>query len=541
MHAVKCGLVALFCASAAAAHPMGNFSVSHYSHLELDGERVRIYYALDLAEIPTFELMQKWGVKLKGGFVELDPFVKREAAGWIDNLAISSQGSRVRARLESARIELAPGAGNMPAARFEIRAIANVKPGRLEYEDRNFAGRIGWKELVVTAGDEARIVKSSAPVRDQSAALRAYPADLSAAPAQLQTSVDWVAANAGPPSPYVAGRSEATGPGTPSYKGTVQAGTIVADDFLSELLGRKVQPPHLVLLGLVVAFGLGAAHALSPGHGKTMVAAYLVGNRGTLRHALILGVTVTLTHTFSVFALGFVTLFLSNYVAPERLYPILGTISGLTIVWLGATLLYRRARRLANATNGHAHDHHHHHAEHGHGHTHSHGHSHDHHHGHSHDHDHQHLHDHGHVHLHHEHHDHGEEHHRDHGQGSHKHSHSHMPEGEISLASLVALGISGGLVPCPSGLVLLLSSIALGRVGLGLLLLTGFSAGLASVLIAIGFLVVSARHLLPKSRHFATSPIMRLVPVFSASVILVVGLMMTAVSMGWIQPRPFLI
>ena len=111
----------------------------------------------------------------------------------------------------------------------------------------------------------------------------------------------------------------------------------------------------MVLLGLVVAFGLGAIHALSPGHGKTIVAAYLVGSRGTVKHALFLGGMVTFTHTISVFFLGLTTLFLSQYVLPEKIIPVLGAISGISIVWIGGMLLYQRARRLRG--HEHVHDH----------------------------------------------------------------------------------------------------------------------------------------------------------------------------------------
>ncbi|MBV8730881.1 MAG: hypothetical protein JO336_13835, partial [Acidobacteriia bacterium] len=125
-----------------------------------------------------------------------------------------------------------------------------------------------------------------------------------------------------------------------------------------------------------------------------------------------------------------------------------------------------------------------------------------------------------------------------HSHGGHTHSHS-VPE-RVSLGSLIALGVSGGLVPCPSALILMLSAIALGRPGLGLTLLVGFSAGLAIVLIGIGALAVYAKHLLPASRGFATKPIYRLIPVLSSVVVICLGLVMTAVSAGWIQPSRFL-
>jgi ABC-type nickel/cobalt efflux system permease component RcnA len=279
---------------------------------------------------------------------------------------------------------------------------------------------------------------------------------------------------------------------------------VIRADYLSQLLHRGDLGFGLVMLGMAVAFGLGALHALSPGHGKTIVAAYLVGTHGTPRHAAFLGGMVTFTHTISVFFLGFVTLFLSQYVLPDKIYPVLGAISGISIVWIGATLLYQRWRKLRAGSHGHSHHHHH-------THDHSHGQGHEH------------SHTDGLVH--------------DHGDG---HVHSHMPEGEVTVASLIALGASGGLVPCPSALVLLLSSIALRRVGLGLLLLVAFSAGLAVVLMGIGMAVLYAKHLLPDSERAAQNRAFRVIPVLSAALIVCVGLIMTGVSLGVIRPGGFL-
>jgi ABC-type nickel/cobalt efflux system permease component RcnA len=263
------------------------------------------------------------------------------------------------------------------------------------------------------------------------------------------------------------------------------------------LLHQGDIPLSMMLIGLAVAFGLGAIHAMSPGHGKTIVAAYLVGTHGTPKHAIFLGGMVTFTHTITVFLLGLTTLFLSRFVVPEKIYPVLGAISGLSIVWIGAMLLYKRIQ----AARAHGHHHH------------------------SHEHDHAHAHDHHH------------EHHHDHGDG---HVHSHVPEGNVSMSSLIALGASGGLVPCPSALVLLLSSIALGRIGLGLSLLVAFSLGLAGVLMAIGLIVLYAKHLLPDSQKTSQHAAFRLLPVASAAIIVCVGIIMTGVSLGVIRPDQFL-
>jgi nickel/cobalt exporter len=267
---------------------------------------------------------------------------------------------------------------------------------------------------------------------------------------------------------------------------------------LTRLLHQQALTPWMIAVAIGIAFALGAAHALTPGHGKTIVAAYLVGSRGTLKHAAFLGAMVTLTHTITVFLLGLATLFLFQYVVPQKVTQVLGAVSGLSIVAIGGWMLYKRVR---GAGHTHTHDHEHHH---------EHSHAHDHH-----EHDHPH-HDHPHT----------------HGPGGH----THMPD-EISWSGLAALGASGGLVPCESALVLLLTAIALRRVGLGLVLLVSFSLGLALVLMGIGVLVIFAKNLLPGGGNTSGNPFFRWMPVASAAVVMVLGLVMTGVSLGWIQPH----
>lgn len=282
---------------------------------------------------------------------------------------------------------------------------------------------------------------------------------------------------------------------------------------LTRLLHQQELSPWMIAAAIGIAFVLGAVHALTPGHGKTIVAAYLVGSRGTLKHAAFLGAMVTFTHTITVFVLGLATLFLFQYVVPQNVTQVLGAISGLSIVAIGGWMLYKRARAGAQI-HVHGHDHSH---EHVHAHSHGPGDEHDH--------------DHVHVHHHHDHpHDHDHSHGHTHGPGGH----THMPD-EISWSGLVALGASGGLVPCESALVLLLTAIALRRVGLGLLLLVSFSLGLALVLMAIGVLVIYAKNLLPSGTR--SKPFFRWVPVASAGVVMLLGVVMTAVSLGWIRPH----
>lgn len=237
---------------------------------------------------------------------------------------------------------------------------------------------------------------------------------------------------------------------------------------LESILGsaaRAPLDPAILATALAVAFMLGAAHALTPGHGKAIVAAYLAGSRGRLIDAVYLGGIVTATHTASVFALGLATLYASQHLAPERIYPWLSALSGVLVAGIGGWLLWKRVR------GGHSHGHQHHH------------------HGHDHDHDHT--------------------------------NHNHHHAGAISRGGLVSLGISGGLVPCPEALVVLMISVSLQKIGLGLALLVSFSLGLAAVLIAIGVAMVMAAPLV--ARFAGERGWLRALPVASACVVTLLG------------------
>ncbi|MBS1873049.1 MAG: sulfite exporter TauE/SafE family protein [Acidobacteria bacterium] len=485
---MRIALLTLVMAAMAAAHPMGNFSVSHYARFDVRPGATEMTYALDLAEIPTFELTQAW--KLDGRDPRaIEARAIENAPAWLAGLRVAADGRPVKLRFTRALAAVSEGAGAMPVLRVTIVATLAASNGRIQYDDTNYATRAGWKEIVVQGHAGVKVDSSTAPVEDRSRALTAYPTDAIAAPPQDLAATfhidapPTIVAAAPPPTPTP---TPSTAPTFAEQQQAKAPGTVVRGDFLSRMLGGREITFPLLAAGLCVAFGLGAMHALSPGHGKTIVAAYLVGSRGTFKHALFLGGMVTFTHTVSVFLLGLGVLFFQKYVAPEKVIPALGAISGLSIVAIGAMLLVERTRRLA--------------------------------------------HEHAHAHGHHHHHHHGHNHHHHHG-----HSHSHVPEGPVTLASLIALGASGGLVPCPSALVLLLSAIALGRTGIGLMLLASFSAGLALVLMGIGVVVLYAKSLLPSRAPFA-SPALRYAPVFSAVVVMVLGLVMTGVSIGWIQP-----
>ena len=512
------------------AHPLGNFSANHYMRFDAAGPRgIEMLYVMDLAEIPTFELMRDWGLDRNSPHADLEQKAAGQAHIWMNNLSLRVDGKPVQPVLVATDAVIADGAGNLPILRITSKMAIKKTSGRLEYEDHNYEGRAGWKEIVIAAS-HAQLKNPSQGDQDRSNALTAYPPDPMVAPPQdLRAEFQWIAdapimTDARPsdrthegaramiqPIPQPA--SKAALPSSAATAQNAPAGSVIRNDFLSRTLHRDDIPLNILLAALVVAFGLGAAHALTPGHGKTIVAAYLVGSRGTMKHATFLGLMVTATHTISVFALGLATLFLFRFIVPEKITEILGVISGLSIAVIGGGMLWKR---LKAQRDRHAHHHHHH--------PHSHDHVHPHPHDHVHPHPHDHSHDHGHSHDHHP------------GPGGH----SHLPEGEITWGSLTTLAVSGGLVPCESALVLLLGAIALGRVGLGLLLLVSFSLGLAGVLMAIGAIVLYTKRALPKRTGNGNSPWMkwaRWTPIASAGLVALLGVVMTGVSLGWLPSR----
>jgi nickel/cobalt transporter (NicO) family protein len=489
-------LLPLILASALLGHPMGNFSVNHYAKLTVTARGLDVHYALDLAEIPTFDLLRQWNLDKDGPRQQLETKAAEQARHWLGELSFTVNGRPVQAQFVSDRLTIADGAGNLPILRIAIVARVPAGAGKLVYEDHNFPERTGWKEIVIESSSDAKLIRASQTNKDLSHALTQYPPDPTIAPPQdLRGELDWrVPQTLSPVRPPVIAQiaqphltPAAPAPATLTAK-AAPAGSVVRGDFLSQLLHQRTLTPWMMMLAVGAAFLLGAAHALTPGHGKSIVAAYLVGSRGTFKHAMFLGAMVTFTHTISVFALGIATLFLFRYFVPERITQALGVISGLSIVVVGAWMLFKRMQQ-AHIEN------------HGRNHVHSHG---------------------------------GRSHVHTHGHGGH--GHTHVPK-ELSWRGLIALGVSGGLVPCESALVLLLGAIALGRVGLGLLLLLSFSLGLALVLMVIGMFVLYAKNLIPERRRAGQSGVLGWLAIASPAVVMVVGLVMTGVSLGWIQPK----
>jgi ABC-type nickel/cobalt efflux system permease component RcnA len=476
----------------AQAHPMGNFSINHYARITAEPQSVKVLYVLDLAELPTLQLLQKWNLTKDSPHSQIEASAHAEAVEWLKSLRFEEGGARVSPKLERTEAVIQDGAGGLPVIRINSYLRLPARSGKFAYEDANFPDRAGWKEVVIAAADGAALEHAEPAGEDRTKALTAYPQDPTLAPPQdlaahfEMTTAAPLVTKAGPVQPAPAPVATAATPLEAQSLGTVKR-----NDFLSRTLknSKASLPIGLALICFAVAFGIGALHAIEPGHGKTMVAAYLVGSRGTFKQAIFLGGLVTFTHTVSVFALGLITLFLSQYVLPETMTKVLGIVSGVSIVWIGGLLLYRRAHKLWVPAHAHHHHHHHHH-EHPHEHA-AHTHTHD------------------------------------------GHTHSHVPGGEVSIGSLIALGVTGGLVPCPAALVLLLSCISIGRPGFGLLLLISFSVGLALVLMLIGIMVLVVKKSVPKSsKPSHVEAWARFAPLGSAAAIFAIGVYMTGVAVG---------
>jgi nickel/cobalt transporter (NicO) family protein len=422
---------ALMLPTLAAAHPLGNFTVNRFSRIEVAGPRVYVRYVLDLAEIPTFQ----------AGRIDVQAYARHIARG----ARLTANGRLAHLVPVETSLVHPPGAGGLKTTRLEVvlRGPVLRGPSSIDYRDTNYGDRIGWKEIVV--GD--------APSRSQE--LRAYPRDLLSSPLDVTSVETRLVPRAGP--------------GTPPHVTTgaaAQAPDRIADSSFASLVNRHRLGVWVVLASLGAALFWGMAHALSPGHGKTIVTAYLVGQRGTPRHAALLGLIVTVTHTIGVFALGLVTLLLSRFIVPSALYPWLNLVSGLLVVAIGASVLRARWRHRRAHARGHEHHHHH-------------------------------------------------DHHPDHT--------------GLSRRSLIAVGISGGLLPCPSALVVLLAAISLHRIAFGLLLIVAFSAGLALTITGIGLVAVLARGAF--RRLSFEGRLVSLLPAVSALVILAAGLAMTVHSL----------
>ena len=480
-------LIFLFLASAstALAHPLGNFTVNHYARVEVGSQNVRVRYVLDLAEIPSIQETRAADTDGNGAVsaAELDAYKQRKAADILQQLDVTVDGQRLDLQPTDVAVSQPLGEGGVPLVRLEAwfqapTSLEQSVPHTATFRDRTDPARIGWREVVVQADAGVVLSDSSVPALDVSDELRNYPADM------LQNPLDRREASwAFSLNPSSTTATTASRPAVDNPRPT---------DPFTDLVSATDLNPAVMLAALLGAAVLGGIHAASPGHGKSIMAAYIVGTRGTAVHAMALALSVTLAHTTGVLVLGLLTVVASNLIFPEQLYPWLTLVSGVVVLVVGLGFLAVSVRRGSVADHDHDHDH-------------------------THTHDHEHAHDHAHA-------------EDDH---PHPHPHSHQPKALVpTWKNLFALGLAGGIVPSGSALVVLLSSISLGRLGFGLVLIVAFGFGMAVVLVATGVLLVHAARLMvrlfPDGGGSPTRQrLVALMPVFSALIMSVLGVATT--------------
>ncbi|MFJ8434047.1 nickel/cobalt transporter [Kitasatospora sp. NPDC094019] len=516
-------------APTAGAHPLGNFSLNHYLGLTVRPDAVEVLAVTDAAEIPT---------------LQEQPKVDRDGDGTVDDAERAAWASeqcdrnardlRVTAdrataaltwRTDSARFQYEDGSAGLRTSRLECVLRAELRlpadGATVRVASGSDPGRVGWNEITVR-GDGATVQDADVPSGSVSKELRDYPRDLLDSPSGV-THAQFRARPGGSAAPDQGAAVRVEGSGPTAWLSGLDAR-------LTELGAAQRLTVPLGLLAVLLSIVLGAGHALLPGHGKTVMAAYLAGRRGSTRDAVTVGATVTATHTAGVLVIGLCLTAFSS-LAGDVLLGWLGVVSGTLVAVVGAGLLrdaLRRSRGAARVRDQHRHSHEHadieprrelahvsaspapieNHGHGGHPHAHAHGHAaraHDHRahdHGHSHSREHEHSHSHGHSHSrehehshsHHPHghgHSHGDDHGHSHGlfAGGHHHHHHHDPAAP-GRRSLIGLGIAGGLVPSPSALVVLLGAVALGRTLFGAALVLAYGLGMAATLTAVGLLLV---------------------------------------------------
>jgi ABC-type nickel/cobalt efflux system permease component RcnA len=431
---VVAGVVAVP-ATPAGAHPAEHaFQVSQYEGLTFLPDEVRVVAAMHTAEIVTRQDRRIVDADHDGKVTDAERgrYARTACAGLAAQFTVEVNSERLVWTVVPGDYRYEPGSPGLPSARLTCRLAA---PARLSAtatvgiaNDYRLA-HTGWRELTAV-GQGVRLVDSLLPRHSVSDELRAIPpADV------LVVDVRTAVVRVEPGS---------TGAGAPTAAAPAQRGGPVAADMtrverrLAELAGGRLTP-LLVMLAVLAAVLLGAGHAALPGHGKTVLAAYLAGRRGRLRDAIAVGGMVTISHTGVVLVVG-VLLSTGTALVGGRLLGYLGVASGLLVLAVGVGMLVSAVRQRAGRTNQHGH-------EHGHG---------------------------------------------------HGHGHGHHRSGER--LGMVGIGMAGGLVPSPSALVVLLASVGMGRAVLGVLLVLAYGLGMAVTLTATGLILLAAERRMSRFR-----------------------------------------
>jgi len=470
------GVVLALPAQSASAHPLGNFSVNQAVALDLYPNRVAVAAVVDLAELPT--LQERTAVAAAGSA----GYNSRVCAALADNLAVRVNGQRLGWTVRPTGFEYRPGSAGLRTTRITCGLSAGADlsaKSTVDVANGYRADRIGWRELTAT-GHGVHPVDPAIPARSVSDGLRSYPTDLLGSPLDQRSARLSVEPGDGP---------AALGPPARANRGDPVSRLIAgADRVLERLVGGHLTP-LVGMLAVALALGLGAGHAALPGHGKTVMAAYIAGRQGRPRDALAVGATVTLTHTGGVLVIGLL-LTTTAGLAGEVVLGWLGIASGILVAAVGATMLIAVVRRRSPGHHHHGHDHHDHHDHH-------------------HQDDRNHAHDDAHDH-----------HHEDH---AHHHYHP-LSAGPGRRLGLIGMGVAGGLVPSPSALVVLLGAIGLGHTAFGVLLVVAYGVGMAGTLTAAGLLLIRLRDRWAARPRRVLPKIATLVPAGSAALVLCLGL-----------------
>ena len=572
-------------AGAASAHPLGNFTVNRYTAIQVGDGGVVLDLVTDMAEIPAFQTREKIDTNHDKTVdsTEGATWAEAQCATLVGDVKVTADGNPVRFKNSTVRaLSFPAGQAGLVTLRLEcsVASASKLTAGthELTYTDNTFAGRVGWHEVVAQVTFGSTLAASDVPTESITARLTQYPKDVLRSPVNQRSAALRVnvAGGGGGTSASIAATAATTTATTRTVlpKGVLPRGLDRATRAFTDLVARRNLTLGFGIVAVLLAMVLGSFHALAPGHGKTVMAAYIVGQRGSVRQAALIGLTVTATHTAGVVVLG-VVLTTSKAIAPERLYPWLGLTSGLLLAGIGLTLL-RRARRtartawfdpnatltvpdewdtseldvlvgssVAHAATGTTHV-----AVHDVPHVSAAPHE-NHPHNHPHDHDHPHEHDHPHDHPH----DHtggtrgrfGRRHRvspaarrpgpeQVHSHGGLSHSHPTF-DPALGWKSLVGVGFAGGLVPSPSALLVLLGAITLGRTWFGLVLVTAYGVGMAIMLTVAGLLLVRARGWFDRraARYATASPLLRFaryLPLCTSVVIIVLGLTLAGRELG---------
>jgi nickel/cobalt transporter (NicO) family protein len=494
------------------AHPLGNFTINHYAEVRIEVDRILLDVVIDQAEIPTFQARQDFDLDGDGSVSDEEALAGRLVACEVirASMTLTVDGAPLDVRLVEAGLSFPLGAGGLSTMRqvcaFEapLDRPLGTDPATVAFSDGSYAERLGWREIVARgSGATLRAVEGDVRASTLSDRLLSYPEDRIATPL-ADDSLVVEAAIGGPalsafdvpdaqpvdePRPSAATASPApTATGQPA----VVPGGIGGGE-LPEIFRQADLTPLILMLSLITAAALGAGHALTPGHGKTLMAAYLVGTRGSARHALGLGISVSVSHTAGILALAAVVVAASDALPPDVVVRWAPVVAAVSIVAIGGWMLVGEIRR-RRAPDGrhdgvHAHDH-----------------------GPSHDHDHDHAHGHAHV---------------------DPRAHGPTPGSTITWRSLFLLGLAGGLIPSTSALLILLGSIAAGRPAFGFVLVVAFGLGMAAVMGGIGLALVAARDRFDRVQAGdAVERVRAAVPLVAAVVVLAFGVVLTAQALG---------